>query len=85
MMRPLILSIIAAAATPAFAQQVAPSPPPFTPYTINQEDHTRIMTFLGEQPAKIAIPLMQTLQALEQKARLEKSAADASKEAGGKK
>lgn len=46
----------------AFAQQA------FIPYTISQDDHTKFMTYLGEQPAKFSIPLMQALTLLEQKA-----------------
>lgn len=49
-------------ATPAHAQQA------FVPYTVSQDDHAKLMAYLGEQPAKIAIPLMQALSALEQKA-----------------
>lgn len=45
--------------------------PEFIPYTINQDDHTKIMNYLLEQPAKIAIPLIQTLNSLEQKASIE--------------
>lgn len=85
-----VLMFLVVLVAPALAQQPSP-PPPFAPYTVNQEDHTRIMNYLGEQPAKIAIPLIQTLQALEQRARIEKDAADfkassdASKGAGEKK
>lgn len=65
---------------PAFAQQ----PPPFIPYTINQEAHTKIMNFLGEQPAKIAIPLIQVLGEIQQQAVREKVARDAKALSDGK-
>lgn len=57
----LILSLIP---TLALAQEQSK----FVPYTINQEDHSKLMTYLGDQPAKFSMPLIQALNALEQKA-----------------
>lgn len=51
--------------TAAFAQQQQPK---FVPYTITLEDHTKIMNYLNDQPAKFSIPLMQALSELAQKA-----------------
>lgn len=76
MLRIIIIApcLVLLAATTAFAQQ-QPAPPPYVPFEISQDDYTKIMTYLGEQPAKIAIPLMQALQAMEQKAVAEKAKA----------
>ncbi len=63
-MRLFIILIISLIYSSAFAQQQQQ----FIPYVVTQEDHTKILNYLGEQPAKIAIPLMQALNALEQKA-----------------
>ena len=49
--------------THSFAEDVK-----FTPYTITQEDHAKLMNYLGEQPAKFSIPLIQALNRLAQKA-----------------
>lgn len=56
----LILSLIS---TSAFAEEAK-----FAPYTIDQDTHNKFMTFLGDQPAKFSIPLIQVLVSLEQKA-----------------
>lgn len=60
-MKKLIL-ILFLITTPVFAQEQ------FIPYTINQEDHAKLMEYLGEQPAKISIPLINALNRLKQKA-----------------
>lgn len=51
---------------------LAQEQPKFVPYTVSQDDHTKIMTYLGEQPAKFSLPLIQALTTLEQKAVEEK-------------
>lgn len=74
-MRITIFAALLLLATPALAQQ---APPQFVPYSVSQDDHAKIMTYLGEQPAKIAIPLIQALSQLEQKAIEEKAKAEIS-------
>jgi hypothetical protein len=64
----LIFSLIS---TSAFAQA-----PQIVPYTITPKEHTDLMNYLGEQPAKFSVPLMQALGALAQKAIDEKAAKD---------
>jgi hypothetical protein len=51
---------------------LAEEQPKFVPYIVDQDNHAKIMNYLLEQPAKIAIPLIQTFNALEQKAIKEK-------------
>lgn len=62
-----ILIILVLFPTLALAQEQ----PKFVPYMVNQDDHTKIMNYLLEQPAKIAIPLIQTFNTLAQKASAE--------------
>lgn len=47
---------------------LAQEKPKFVPYTITEEDHIRIMNYLLEQPARMAIPLISILNNLQQKA-----------------
>lgn len=61
-MKKLIL-ILTMLPTISFAEDLK-----FVPYTITQEDHTKFMNYLGEQPAKFSIPIIQALNSLEQKA-----------------
>ncbi len=68
-MKKLILFVSLIASTSAYAQQMQQSK--FVPYTITVEDHTKIMNYLNEQPAKFSIPLMQALGELSQKAIME--------------
>lgn len=80
-MRFLAITAIMLVASPAFAQQAAP---PFVPYTINQETHNKMINFLGEQPAKIAIPLIQMLGEIQQQAVRDKVAREAKALSDGK-
>lgn len=59
------------AATTAFAQQPIVPAPPFVPFTISQSDYQSIQNWLGEQPAKFSIPVLNWLNSLEQKAQEE--------------
>lgn len=51
-------------ASPALAEDA----PPFVPYTVDQQSHVAMMNFLQDVPARYALPLMQTLSGLQQKA-----------------
>lgn len=64
-MKKLVLFVSLLSSTTAFAQQ---QPPKFVPYSVTLDDHTKIMNYLNEQPAKFSIPLMQALGELSQKA-----------------
>lgn len=67
MKKVLFIVTLSAISSTAIAQQQQQQPK-FIPYTINLEDHTKIMNYLNEQPAKFSIPLMQALGELAQKA-----------------
>ena len=64
-MRGLIVIGCSLLALPAFAQTAQPQ---FAPYTIEQQEHQQILQQLGEVPAKWAIPIMQLLEQLAQRA-----------------
>ena len=66
--RALLLIVASLLATPVAAQQPLTPPPPFVPFTISQSDYQAIQNWLGEQPAKFAIPVLTWLKAQERKA-----------------
>ena len=55
-----------------YAQQ-----PPYVPYTIDAQEHQALMNYLGEQPAKFSMPVINTLNQFEQQAQQKKAAGDA--------
>ena len=63
--------LLSAFATPSFAQQ-----PPFVPYTIPEQAHRELMTFLGDVPAKYSNPIANVLTQLAQQAAHKKMADD---------
>ena len=73
MKRAALIIVIALYAAPALAQ----NSPAFVPYTITAEQHQALMTYLNEQPFKVAAPIIQNLNQLEQQAVQAKAAADA--------
>ena len=73
--RAVLLIAMSIIATPAAAQQPIALAPPFVPFTISQSDYQSIQNWLGEQPAKFSIPVLNWLQGLEQKAQADAKAA----------
>ena len=68
----LLVLVFALIAVVANAQQQ------FEPYTINAQDHELLLKYLGEQPAKFSIPLINQFNQWEQAAQ-QKKAAEATK------
>jgi len=48
--------------------QPAPPSPPFVPFTVQEPDAKALRSFLDEQPMKFALPLLQWVTGLEQRA-----------------
>lgn len=67
-MKAIIITGLVLLASSALAQEQ----PKFVPYTINKDDHIKIMSYLLDQPAKMAIPLINILNTLQQNAVKEK-------------
>ena len=68
--------LLVVALLPTFAYAQAPQPN-FTPYTVNAQEHQAILNYLGEQPAKFAVPLINQFNQMEQQAQT--TAAEAAK------
>lgn len=62
------------AASPVFAQT---APQKFVPFTVEENDAKNARAFLDDQPMKFSLPILQWMEALEQRAM--KAAADAAK------
>lgn len=60
-------------AAPAFAD----APPPYVPFTVNEQDYKALQTYLGDQPMKFGAPIAAWLTVTEQKAAADKAKADA--------
>jgi hypothetical protein len=71
MLRAVLLIVSIAVATTAFAQQPLAPTPPFVPFTLSQSDYQTIQNWLGEQPAKFSIPVLNWLGEMERKAQEE--------------
>ena len=56
----------------AMAQQTS-----FVPYTIDEKNHQALLNYLGEQPAKFSMPLINSLNQLEFAAQSKKATDDA--------
>ena len=68
----ILVAYLFTAVSPAFAQST------FEPYTINAQEHELLMKYLGEQPAKFSVPLINQFNQWEQAAQ-QKKATDAAK------
>ena len=62
----LIVAFVIATAIPAMAQQQAPQK--FVPFTVEEQDARNLRAFLDEQPMKMSLPILQWMEALEQRA-----------------
>ena len=81
-----VAAVMFAGILPAAAQGPAPAaqPPPFEPVTITEADFKQLQTWLGEQPAKFAIPMLQFFEALERRTLEAKAKAEAEAKAKDK-
>lgn len=57
-MKKYLLAVVALLPTIAYAQQPQPN---FVPYTITADEHQALLNYLGEQPAKFAMPIINSL------------------------
>lgn len=53
-----------------------PPAPPYVPFTVQKSDAEQLRSYLDEQPMKFALPLLQWITGLEQRAVMEKAAID---------
>ena len=63
MIRIIALVGLVSLSTVAFAQQSS-----FVPLTVTEQDATNLRKFLDEQPLKFSLPILQWVDALEQRA-----------------
>ena len=60
----------------AHAQQPKPTQPTYVPFSVDEDTYKQLQAFLGEQPAKFSMPMLNWLNGSEAKAVSDKAIAD---------
>jgi nitrous oxide reductase accessory protein NosL len=77
MKRLIFFTICAVTVLASFAK--AQQPPPYVPMVIDEKSYSELRGFLLEQPAKMAIPVLQWLEQQQNAARMAKMKEEAAK------
>jgi hypothetical protein len=72
-MRTCIIALSLLLGTAAFAQQ---PPPPYVAFTVDEGTYKQLQDYLGNQPAKFSVPLLNWLNSAESRAVSDKAIAD---------